>query len=308
MPIEEAQRQTLRGWMEMSGPVTTMRAGGEAGPRARRRGDWPDAARGAWARCCAAASTRWRRAPTSRSCPPSGATGGCSSASTGSPWGACARRSSRSRRRTSCASSSAGITSTAEARCAARPGWPRWSALLEGYEAPAAAWEQELFPSRMRQYVGRVAGAGSPGAARWRGAGSRCATPGRCRGPGAAWWRRSSCLLARLASPVPGLGHLRRRRGLDSSTARGRTHPQREPHLRRPPNLEWLLQAARPERAAGGRAGSVPRRADARQAKRRGRGARAARRVLLRRAGGEPRAGCRPRWRTRCGSCSRTGW
>ena len=57
-------------------------------------------------------------------------------------------------RRTSCAFSSAGTTSTPTRSSRGPAGVAQLVSLLEGYEAPAAAWEAELFPARMRQYVG----------------------------------------------------------------------------------------------------------------------------------------------------------
>ncbi|MFO0593719.1 MAG: DEAD/DEAH box helicase [Myxococcaceae bacterium] len=95
---------------------------------------------------------------------------------------------------------------------------------LQGWEAPAAAWEQELFPTRMRQYVGQWLEEAS-----FQG--------------DVAWGR----LTLKEPKPVPGL-----RRGVEVTPA--------EPVARRSgvqgraanitfarrADLDWLLQAARP--------------------------------------------------------------
>jgi ATP-dependent Lhr-like helicase len=104
--------------------------------------------------------------------------------------------------------------------------------LLEGYEAPAAAWEQELFPSRMRQYVGEWLEQLS-----WNGE--------------AAWGR----LTLRDSKPVLGP-----RRGVVAPVdppepVRRAATPTRNASLSfvTRPNLEWLLEAARPgERLSDG--------------------------------------------------------
>ncbi len=63
------------------------------------------------------------------------------------------RRSSRSRRRTSCGSCSAGTTSSHRTRSAVRAGCSGRCRCSKGWEAPAAAWEQVLLPARVRGNV-----------------------------------------------------------------------------------------------------------------------------------------------------------
>ena len=101
--------------------------------------------------------------------------------------------------------------------------------LLQGYEAPAAAWEQAIFPARMKQYVGE-----------W--------LEHACFGGEVAWGR----LTLRDPKPAPGP-----RRGTDVNhdvapvpVAAPRTVTvTRNASLTfaRRADLDWLLQAARPE-------------------------------------------------------------
>ena len=94
---------------------------------------------------CAAASRRAR--PRTN-----GASAGCSPASTATRSSGCAPRSSRSPRATSCASCSLaarrGRCAHAGAGCASRS----IVAQLEGFEAPAGAWETEILPARIAEY------------------------------------------------------------------------------------------------------------------------------------------------------------
>jgi ATP-dependent Lhr-like helicase len=95
--------------------------------------------------------------------------------------------------------------------------------LLEGYEAPAAAWERELFPARMRQYVGE-----------W--------LEHACFAGEVAWGR----LTLREPKPVP-----TNRRGTELITPPERARPVipgRNANLTfvRRSDLDWLLAAARP--------------------------------------------------------------
>ena len=62
------------------------------------------------------------------------------------------RDRARHRRRSSCASSPAGSTSTPSTGSRARAAWPRSSRQLAGFEVPAAAWEASVLPARVRGY------------------------------------------------------------------------------------------------------------------------------------------------------------
>ena len=61
-------------------------------------------------------------------------------------------RSSRSRRATSCASSSAGSASRPRRASKGADALAAIVAQLEGFEAPAAAWETEILPARVNEY------------------------------------------------------------------------------------------------------------------------------------------------------------
>ena len=81
-----------------------------------------------------------------------GATARCSRASIATRSSACARRSSRCPRRTSCASCFAGSTSRRASSGRGPTRSTRSSRQLQGFEAPAAAWESELLPARLENY------------------------------------------------------------------------------------------------------------------------------------------------------------
>ncbi|MBL8915238.1 MAG: DEAD/DEAH box helicase [Archangium sp.] len=111
-----------------------------------------------------------------------------------------------------------------ESRLRGSGGLARLTTQLQGWEAPAAAWEQELFPSRMRNYQGD-----------W--------LEDACFSGDVTWGR----LTLKDAKPVPTV-----RRGLEVTEpveAPRRTSVQgRAASLTftRRADLEWLLQAARP--------------------------------------------------------------
>ena len=89
-----------------------------------------------------------RRAGAARN----GANATCSRASTATPSAACAARSSRSSRATSCASCSTGSACRRPRASAGPEALAGVLAQLEGFEAPAAAWESELLPARVADY------------------------------------------------------------------------------------------------------------------------------------------------------------
>jgi ATP-dependent Lhr-like helicase len=93
-------------------------------------------------------------------------------------------------------------------------------ALLEGYEAPASAWEQALFPARMKQYVGE-----------W--------LEHACFTGEVAWGRLT------MKEPKAPVGP---RRGTPVEPASRRAMPGRSASLTfvKRADLEWLLHAARP--------------------------------------------------------------
>ena len=85
--------------------------------------------------------------------PRNGASAACWRASTTTRSSGCARRSSRSRRATSCASCSRGSASRPTRACrGAEARSTRSSAQLEGFDAPAGAWESEILPARLADY------------------------------------------------------------------------------------------------------------------------------------------------------------
>lgn len=91
--------------------------------------------------------------------------------------------------------------------------------LLQGYEAPAAGWEQEIFPARMKQYVGE-----------W--------LEHACFSGEVAWGR-----LTQKEAPLPGP-----RRGVPVDAPVRRVGVTRAASLTfaRRADLDWLLEAARP--------------------------------------------------------------
>lgn len=110
----------------------------------------------------------------------------------------------------------------AESRLRGPAGLAKLTGLLQGWEAPAAAWERELFPTRMRQYLGE-----------WLEA--------ACFSGEVAWGR----LTLREPKTPPG-----QRRGVEFTPVETprRTIQGRSASLTfaRRADLEWLLQAARP--------------------------------------------------------------
>jgi ATP-dependent Lhr-like helicase len=110
-----------------------------------------------------------------------------------------------------------------ESRLRGAGGLAKITSMLQGWEAPAAAWEQELFPSRMRNYVGQ-----------W--------LEDACFSGEVTWGR----LTLKDPRPVPG-----QRRGVEVTPA---PEPRRTSvqgraaslTFARRSDLEWLLQAARP--------------------------------------------------------------
>ena len=185
------------------------RAGHGAGALARGSGS---RCRSSWPRCtgssrrgsCCAAVPARRRAGT-----PTGATGACSPASTGSRWGGCGARSSRSRAPTWCASCSAGSTSRRARGSTARAASPRSSGSSQGFHAAAGAWEREILPGARRRLRARAARRALPlrrgglGPARGRRrAGRRAAAPRRAHPPraGDAGAARRPALAARGAA------------------------------------------------------------------------------------------------------------
>ncbi len=110
----------------------------------------------------------------------------------------------------------------AESRLRGPAGLAKITGLLQGWEAPAAAWERELFPARMRQYLGE-----------W--------LEDACFSGDVAWGR----LTLKEPKTPPG-----QRRGVEFSPVETprRTVQGRAASLTfaRRADLEWLLQAARP--------------------------------------------------------------
>ena len=110
----------------------------------------------------------------------------------------------------------------AESRLRGPGGLAKLTSLLQGWEAPAAAWERELFPTRMRQYVGQ-----------W--------LEDACFSGDVAWGRLT------LKEPKTPAGQ---RRGVEVTPVETpkRTIQGRAASLTfaRRADLEWLLQAARP--------------------------------------------------------------
>ena len=138
-----------------------------------------------WSRSCAVVSRGWGRSPRarlrhrsgssrttlrqrSRRCRPkaspcagasrrrpartNGASAGCSPGFTAIPSSVCAPRSSRSPRATSCVSSCAGSGSGRMRACRGPMRVEVIVAQLEGFEAPAGAWETEILPARIAEY------------------------------------------------------------------------------------------------------------------------------------------------------------
>ncbi|MFZ5442663.1 MAG: DEAD/DEAH box helicase [Myxococcota bacterium] len=110
----------------------------------------------------------------------------------------------------------------AESRLRGPGGLAKLASLLQGWEAPAAAWELELFPTRMKQYVGE-----------W--------LEGACFNGDVAWGRLT------LKEPKP-LPNVRRGAEVTPVVAPKRTLQGRAASITfaRRADLEWLLHAARP--------------------------------------------------------------
>jgi ATP-dependent Lhr-like helicase len=124
----------------------------------------------------------------------------------------------------------------AESKLRGPLGVTRLVTLLQGYEAPAAAWERDLLPARMHQYVGE-----------WLE--QACFS-------GEVAWGRLTTREAGLTAPAP-------RRGLpvDPPVTVRRPTVTRAASLTfvRRAELDWLLEAARPElRLADGPNASTP--------------------------------------------------
>ena len=81
-----------------------------------------------------------------------GASAGCSPASTPTPSSACARKSSRSPRATSCASCSPGSASVTMRAWKGPRRLDEVVGQLEGFGAAAGAWEREILPARLAGY------------------------------------------------------------------------------------------------------------------------------------------------------------
>lgn len=120
----------------------------------------------------------------------------------------------------------------AESRLRGPGGLAKLVSLLQGWEAPAAAWERELFPTRMRHYVGE-----------WLE--DACFS-------GDVAWGRLTLKETKTIAPGPRRGvevsvHPERSRGAVLDTPK-RTVQGRAASLTfaRRSDLEWLLQAARP--------------------------------------------------------------
>ena len=118
--------------------------------RRRSRSRHPTRTRRCWrskstASFCAGDSPRAR--PRSN-----GATGRCWRGSIDTRSTGCVPRSSRSRRPISCASCSAGSTSSHHAGSPDSKASERSSTSLDGYELGAAAWERHVLPARLDRY------------------------------------------------------------------------------------------------------------------------------------------------------------
>ena len=142
---DEALVEILRGRLEGLGPVTRRRAGRAARACAATRSPPRSRRSKPKASPCAGASRRERT-------PRNGASAGCWRASIATPSSGCAPRSSRSRRATSCASCSAGSASPPTPRMEGPDAVDAVVGQLEGFEAPAGAWESEILPARLAGY------------------------------------------------------------------------------------------------------------------------------------------------------------
>ena len=142
---DEALVEILRGRLEGLGPVTAAALAAPLGLEPGGIAAGTRSARGRGLRACAAASRLALR-------PTNGASAGCSPGFTATRSSACAPRSSRSPRATSCASCSAGSASIAETRMQGPDALEVVVAQLEGFEAPAGAWETEILPARLAEY------------------------------------------------------------------------------------------------------------------------------------------------------------
>ena len=140
---DEALVELVRSRLEGLGPVTAQRIADSVACRS------------------ATSRPRWQALATRRRCDggrlhagdrrTNGATARCLRASIATRSSGCARRSSPSARRISCASSSAGSTSRPDERGGTRRA-RRGHRQLQGFEAPAAAWESEILPARLEDY------------------------------------------------------------------------------------------------------------------------------------------------------------
>ncbi len=201
---DDALVEIVRGRLEGSGPVAGHALAAAAWPdrgdiaaRARRRSSTEGFVH---ARAVHAGAVRRRMVRAAAAC----------RAFTTTRSSDCARRSSRSRHATSCASCSPGSMSAADARMAGPKALDAVVAQLEGFEAPAGAWESEILPARL---AGLRARRGSTTGA-WpdMSHGCGCSPPGptaviaghrRCER------RRSPCCRALMRR----LGHRCRRKG-----------------------------------------------------------------------------------------------
>ncbi|MBX7114101.1 MAG: DEAD/DEAH box helicase [Myxococcaceae bacterium] len=107
--------------------------------------------------------------------------------------------------------------------------------LLQGYEAPAAAWEQELIPSRMKQYAGDwLEQASFHGDVAWGRLSTREVKP---------------VVPLRRGSPVQVVGEAPEETAQTKTPAGRRSVPGRNASLTfvRRADLDWLLHAARPQ-------------------------------------------------------------
>ena len=192
MPIDACARSCAAGWTASVPPAAAALAErlGLAETARRRR-----AARSSRRDGVRAARSLHRRRRRRRS---SGASAGCSRASTGSRSAGCGARSSRSRRPTSCASCSAGSTCSRAAQLHGRDGVRHVIAQLQGLELPGPAWERDVLPARIAEYDaggpraalprrrGRLGPAGGRVDRRGRGARRPAAPPPRRTAPRSA--------------------------------------------------------------------------------------------------------------------------
>ena len=160
---EEALVEIVRGRLEGLGPVTAAALAAPLGLEPRRDRGRAGGAAGRRLRHARPLHAGRRRARN-------GASAGCWRASTATRSSACAPRSSRSPRAISCASCSTGSASTPDARMEGPDALDAVVGQLEGFEAPAGAWETEILPARARRLRAGLARRSLPG---------RAASPGR---------------------------------------------------------------------------------------------------------------------------------